>query len=199
VADQPDAVVGLVERADAPPEVQAAFDSGAAQYGKLLNTWRALANRPEIFVAYLPYLRSVVGPGALDQRLKELVQVRVVLLNHCRYSVSHRVRSAKAAGVPEEELVAVARGELGGFSDREQVALQYASELTVKPPTVAYADEPGGIDPELVARLRETFDDAELVELTATIGLWNALARFHRALRLELDMDPPPAAIDALL
>jgi AhpD family alkylhydroperoxidase len=191
--------VRLVERDEAPPDVQAVFDSGQAQYGKLLNTWRALANRPEIFVAYLPYLRSIVGPGALDQRIKELVQVRVVVLNHCRYSVSHRVRSAKAAGVSEDELTALARGDLDGFPERERLALRYAGELTLKPTTTSYADEPGAIDPQLVEQLRASFDDAELVELTATIGLWNALARFHRALQLELDMDPPPPAIDALI
>jgi AhpD family alkylhydroperoxidase len=199
MTEQTKALVHLVERDEAPAEVQAVFDSGQAQYGKLLNTWRALANRPEIFVAYLPYLRSVVGPGTLDQRLKELVQVEVVLLNRCRYSVSHRVRSAKAAGVPEEELVALARGELGGFPERERVALEFASELTLKPPDVSYADEPGAVAPELAARLRERFSDAEIVELTATIGLWNALARFHRVMRFELDMDPPPPEIEALL
>jgi AhpD family alkylhydroperoxidase len=192
-------LVRLVERADAPPEVQAVFDSGEAQYGKLLNTWRALANRPEIFTAYLPYLRSIVGPGALDQRLKELVEVKVAVLNHCRYSVSHRLRSARAAGVTEEDLVALARDELDRFSEKERVAIEYARELTVNPPLVRYAERPGGIDPGLARRLQAGFSDPELVELTATIGLWNALARFHRALQLELDMDPPPPEIDVLL
>jgi AhpD family alkylhydroperoxidase len=199
MSEQAGSFIHLVEREEAPPEVQAVFDSGQAQYGKLLNTWRALANRPEIFTAYLPYLRAVVGPGVLDQRVKELVQVKVALLNRCRYSVSHRIRSAKAAGVPEEDLVALARDDLDRFSERERLALAYATETTLKPPAVAYATEPGAVDPVLIDQLRVSFDDAELVELTAVIALWNALARFHRVLRLDLDMDPPPPEIDALL
>jgi hypothetical protein len=47
-------LVGLVSKEDAPPEVRAVFEGGEAQYGRVLHTWQALAQRPEIFVAYLP-------------------------------------------------------------------------------------------------------------------------------------------------
>ena len=135
-------LVGLVSKEEATPEVRELFEAGEAVYGRVLNTWHALAQRPEIFVAYMPYLRSIVGPGALDQRLKELVEVRTVVLNRCLYSTSHRVRSARAAGVSEQDVVAVARGELSGFSEREQLALSVAEELTLRPTTVAYAEAP---------------------------------------------------------
>jgi AhpD family alkylhydroperoxidase len=192
-------LVGLVSKEDAPPEVRAVFEGGEAQYGRVLHTWQALAQRPEIFVAYLPYLRSIVGPGELEQRIKELVEVRTAVLNRCLYSTSHRVRSARAAGVPEEDLVAVARGQLSGFDEREQIALKLCEELTVRPPSVAFADAPQLVDTGLLERLRSSFTDPQIVELVATIGLWNALARFHRVMGFELDMDPPPEAIAAEL
>jgi AhpD family alkylhydroperoxidase len=192
-------LVGLVSKEDAPPEVRAVFEGGEAQYGRVLHTWQALAQRPEIFVAYLPYLRSIVGPGELEQRIKELVEVRTAVLNRCLYSTSHRVRSARAAGVPEEDLVAVARGELSAFDEREQIALELCEELTVRPPSVAFADAPQLVDTGLLERLRSSFTDPQIVELVATIGLWNALARFHRVMGFELDMDPPPEAIAAEL
>jgi AhpD family alkylhydroperoxidase len=192
-------LVALVSKDEAPPEVRAVFEGGEAQYGRVLHTWQARAQRPEIFVAYLPYLRSIVGPGELEQRIKELVEVRTAVLNRCLYSTSHRVRSARAAGVPEEDLVAVARGELSGFDEREQIALQLCEELTVRPPSVAFADAPQLVDTGLLERLRSSFTDPQIVELVATIGLWNALARFHRVMGFELDMDPPPEAIAAEL
>jgi alkylhydroperoxidase family enzyme len=192
-------LVRLVEKDEVPPEVLAVFESGEAQYGKILNTWRALAQRPEIFVAYLPYLRSIVGPGALDQRVKELVEVQTVLLNRCRYSVSHRIRSAKAQGVPEGDLVALAHGDLDRFDQRERAALELTRELTLNLPQTPFAENERAVSAELIERLRELFDDPELVELTATIGIWNALARFHRVMGFELDMDPPPREIDELL
>jgi AhpD family alkylhydroperoxidase len=192
-------LVALVSKDDAPPEVRAVFEGGEAQYGRVLHTWQALAQRPEIFVAYLPYLRSIVGPGELEQRIKELVEVRTAVLNRCLYSTSHRVRSARAAGVPEEDLVAVARGQLSGFDEREQIALKLCEELTVRPPSVAFADAPQLVDTGVLERLRSSFTDPQIVELVATIGLWNALARFHRVMGFELDMDPPPEAIAAEL
>jgi alkylhydroperoxidase family enzyme len=198
--DRPTApLVGLVTKDEAPTEVREVFEGGEAQYGRLLHTWQALAQRPEIFVAYLPYLRSIVGPGELEQRVKELVEVRTVVLNRCLYSTSHRVRSARAQGVPEEDLVAVARGDLDGFSEAERTALELCEELTLRPPDVPYAQAPQLVDGGLLERVRASFTEPQIVELVATIGLWNALARFHRVMGFDLDMDPPPDAIAAEL
>jgi AhpD family alkylhydroperoxidase len=192
-------LVGLVSKEDAPPEVRAVYDQAEPVYGRLLHTWQALAQRPEIFTAYLPYLRSIIGPGELEQRLKELVEVRTVVLNRCLYSTSHRVRSARAAGVPDEDIVAVARGELDRFGARERMALELAQELTVSPAAVAYADAPQLVADDLLVRLRSEFTEPQIVELVATIGLWNALARFHRVMGFELDMEAPPDAVIAEL
>jgi AhpD family alkylhydroperoxidase len=192
-------LVGLVSKEDAPPDVRAVYDQAEPVYGRLLHTWQALAQRPQIFTAYLPYLRSIIGPGELEQRIKELVEVRTVVLNRCLYSTSHRVRSARAAGVSEEDIVAVARGEVDGFDSRERVALELAEALTVSPASVAYADAPQVVSGELLIRLRSAFSEPQIVELVATIGLWNALARFHRVMGFELDMEAPPDAVIAEL
>ncbi|HMI69207.1 MAG TPA: carboxymuconolactone decarboxylase family protein [Solirubrobacteraceae bacterium] len=192
-------LVALVSKEEATPEVRELFEAGEAVYGRVLNTWQALAQRPEIFVAYMPYLRSIVGPGALDQRLKELVEVRTAVLNRCLYSASHRVRSARAAGVSEDDVVAVARGELSRFSEREQLALELTEELTLRPPEVAYTDAPQLVETATLERVRDSFTDPEIVELVAAIAIWNALARFHRVMGFELDMDAPPEAVVAEL
>jgi uncharacterized peroxidase-related enzyme len=192
-------LVALVSKEEATPEVRELFEAGEALYGRVLNTWQALAQRPEIFVAYMPYLRSIVGPGALDQRLKELVEVRTAVLNRCLYSASHRVRSARAAGVSEDDVVAVARGELSRFSEREQLALELTEELTLRPPEVAYTDAPQLVETATLERVRDSFTDPEIVELVAAIAIWNALARFHRVMGFELDMDAPPEAVVAEL
>jgi AhpD family alkylhydroperoxidase len=192
-------LVGLVSKEDAPPEVRAVYEAAEPVYGRLLHTWQALAQRPEIFTAYLPYLRSIIGSGALEQRTKELVEVRTVVLNHCLYSTSHRVRSARAAAVPDEDIVAAARGELDGFDARERLALELAEALTVSPASVGYAEAPQLVPGEMLASLRAEFTEPQIVELVAVIGLWNALARFHRVMGFELDMDAPPDEVVAEL
>jgi AhpD family alkylhydroperoxidase len=192
-------LVSLIEPEDADPDVRPTLESGLSQYGVALNTWRALLHRPPIFNAYMPYLRAVVGPGVLAPRIKELSALRVAIANHCRYSASHRTRAARAAGITEDELAALARDDLAGFDEREQIAIEFARELTLRPPTVGFADEPQAVDGGLLARVRASFNEAEIVELTANIGLWNALSRFHRVMGFELDMPPPPASVDEAL
>jgi alkylhydroperoxidase family enzyme len=192
-------LVSLVSKEEAPPAVRAVYDQAEPVYGRLLHTWQALAQRPEIFTAYLPYLRSIIGPGELEQRTKELVEVRTVVLCRCLYSTSHRVRSARAAGVPEEDIVAVARGDMSGFNARERLALALAEALTVSPAAVPYADAPQLVPSDMLARLQAEFSEPQIVELVATIGLWNALARFHRVMGFELDMDAPPDEVIAEL
>lgn len=189
-------LVRLLDPQEADPAVAPTLESGLAQYGVVLNTWRALLHRPSIFTAYLPYLRAVAGPGVLDQRIKELTAFRVAIANHCRYSASHRVRAARAAGVTDEELAALARDELDGFSEAEQAALEFARELTVLPASVRFGRDPQAVDNAVLEQVQALFSDPEIVELTANISLWNALTRFHRVMGLPLDMPPPPPAVE---
>lgn len=170
-----------------------------AQYGMALNTWRALLHRPEIFAAYLPYLRAVVGPGTVPARTKDLAAVAVAIANGCRYSASHRVTAGLASGISADEMDALAADRLDGFGLTERLAIRYAHELTLAPPATRYADDPQAVDAGLLAELTAAFDEPQVVELTATIALWNALTRFHRVMDLPLDMPAPPPAIDAVL
>jgi alkylhydroperoxidase family enzyme len=64
------------------------------------------------------------------------------------------------------------------FSATEKMVLQYADAMTVTPVEVP---------DELFARLRETFSDTQLVELTTTIAWENYRARFDHALGVEAE------------
>lgn len=192
-------LVTLIEPADAHPSVREALDAATRQYGQALHTWRALLHRPEIFGPYLPYLRAVAGPGEVPQRTKQLSALAVAILNHCRYTTSHRYRAAQAAGVTDAEAEALAADRLDRFAPQERLAVEYARQLTRNPPLVRAAENPQAVDPQLLAELRATFSEPQLVELTANIALWNALARFHRVMDFPLDMPAPPPAVDQAL
>ncbi len=195
----PVSLVRLLEPEEADPTAAPMLESGMAQYGMALNTWRALLHRPEIFSTYLPYLRAVVGPGTVAGRTKDLAAIAVAIANGCRYSASHRIAAGLKSGISADDAEALAENRLDGFSAEEQLAIRYASELTVAPPVTRHADNPQAVDPDLLRALRTAFDEPQIVELTATVALWNALTRFHRVMGLPLDMPPPPPAIDAVL
>jgi alkylhydroperoxidase family enzyme len=62
------------------------------------------------------------------------------------------------------------------FSELERLVLEYADAMTRTPVEVSDA---------LFARLRERFDEAELVELTSAIAWENYRARFDHAFGIE--------------
>lgn len=68
------------------------------------------------------------------------------------------------------------------FSTAERAAIQLAERLTT---------DPHGINEEVWADLREHFDEGQIIELVAVVGLFNYFNRFNEALKVEIT---PPAA-----
>jgi len=66
--------------------------------------------------------------------------------------------------------------EDGPFSDAEKAALAYAQQLTL---------DAHGVDEKLFARLREHYDEGEIVEISAMAGLFNYFNRVNDALLVE--------------
>jgi AhpD family alkylhydroperoxidase len=193
------ALVPLPDKENMDPADLPAIETGLAAFGHMLHTWRAVANVPGLFSKYFPYLRALTGPGPLDQRVKEITAVQVAILNHCRYTVCHRSFSALAKGVTEEELVKIAANDLESFSETERLALEFTRAVTLDVPAVTAAESATGIDETLRQRVKEAFEPEQLVELLMSISLWNAIARFHRVLDLDLDLPDAPAEVGALL
>jgi AhpD family alkylhydroperoxidase len=173
-----------------------AAESGRQAYGQLLETWRALFHVPSVFSAYLPFLRAVAGPGSVDASLKDLTAVLVGALNGCRYTVSHRTASARRNGVDDVAIIAAATQQWDAFEPATRAAMCFTRQVTLDPVRTAWSHRPQAVDDELLAEMKSFFTDQQLVELTLSIALWNALARFHRTMGFDLDMPVPPAAID---
>ena len=70
------------------------------------------------------------------------------------------------------------------FTDREKAALRFAERMT---------RDSNGVDDALWQELRRHFDEGEVVELTAAIGLFNYFNRFNNALAMEptVSLSPP--------
>jgi alkylhydroperoxidase family enzyme len=62
------------------------------------------------------------------------------------------------------------------FTAREKTALRFAERMTL---------DSNRVDEELWADLRRHFDEGEVVELAAVIGLFNYFNRFNNALQME--------------
>jgi AhpD family alkylhydroperoxidase len=105
-------MVKLVEYAGASPEVKAIYDDIMAtrKTDWINNFWKALANHPPTLARVWADAKQVMGPGALDPLVKELVYIAVSVTNNCEYCIHSHAAAATAKGMTREqfsELMAV--------------------------------------------------------------------------------------------
>jgi AhpD family alkylhydroperoxidase len=106
------ATLGLIEYADATPEVRAVYDDIMAtrQTDYINNFWKALARDPATLRRTWESIKQIMSPGALDPLTKEMIYVAVSVTNQCGYCIASHTASARKAGMTEEmfgELMAV--------------------------------------------------------------------------------------------
>jgi alkylhydroperoxidase family enzyme len=189
------ALIRLAEIYELEGAAREVAESGQAQYGKVLETWKAIMNKPDMFATYLPFLRTVAGPGVMDAQLKDACALYVGFLNHCNYTVSHRATSAAAKGLRDEQMRDIVNADWDEMPAKWRAALELTRELTLNPQNETYADLPQAATLGTLAEAKKHFNDVELLELCMTIAMWNALSRFHRVMDFDLDMPDAPEGV----
>jgi uncharacterized peroxidase-related enzyme len=153
------------------------FDHYKKERGNVPNMFRTVAYRPEILRTMIAHFRAIMETGTAGAKLKELVIVRTSQLNHCEYCLNSHTQLARQHGWSEEQIADLANfRNRTDFSDREKAALELAERETL---------DSNSIDDELWTRLRKYFDEGEIIELAAAIGLFNYFNRFNNSLRME--------------
>ena len=112
----------------------------------------------------------------LDNGLKELANLSVASQIGCSWCMDFGYYMSRTNGMPIEKLEQVTSWrESEVYTPLERKVLEYAEAMTATPPTVT---------DEMVEALRSDLDDAQLVELTATISAENLYSRTNSALGL---------------
>jgi len=131
------ATFGLIEYADAGPEVRAVYDDIMAtrKTDRINNFWKALANDPALLQRTWQDTRQIMAPGALDPLMKEMIYVAVSATNACPYCIASHTVSARNKGMTPEmfhELMSV----VGLANGNNRLANGYQIEIDdqFKPP-----------------------------------------------------------------
>ncbi len=142
--------------------------------GRASNMYRAMAHRPEVLECFVPLYKSIMGPGAVDRKLKEMLYLTVSFANERPYCTAGHLAAGKRAGITEDEERALQTGQDHSFSDAERAAIRYARELT----QTAAVDETGG-------ELAEHYNNEQIVEITLVAALANFTNRFNNGLGID--------------
>ena len=166
-----------IARADAPEEIARVYDAATAHYGKLLDPLVVTAHNPEVFRAYVGFETGMAQARALEPRLKVLAELKAAALIGCPFCIDLGSREARASGLTDAELKALATyRESDLFSPLDKAVLDYATAMTRTPVVVSDA---------LFAALRGHLSPAALVELTAAIAWESYRSRFNPALGIQ--------------
>jgi len=127
------ATLGLIEYADASPEVREVYDDimTTRQTGWINNFWKALAHDPATLRRTWQSIKQIMAPGALDPLTKEMIYLAVSASNQCPYCIaSHTAAERKAGMTPEmfAELMAV----VGMANETNRLVSGYQVEIDEK-------------------------------------------------------------------
>jgi AhpD family alkylhydroperoxidase len=124
------ATFGLIEYAEASPEVRAVYDDIliTRQTDYINNFWKALAHDPAALKRTWESIKQIMQPGALDPLTKEMVYLAVSATNQCGYCIASHTAAARKAGMSEAqfaELMAV----VGMANESNRLASGYQVEI----------------------------------------------------------------------
>ena len=185
------------------PELAEIERAIAAERGGVSLLYRALLNSPPIASGWEKLLTAVRNRTLVPANLRELVILRVAVLNRASFEFGAHVPHALKAGVSQQKIEAVRSLEYlrathsgirpwGGpagswqpgregiddaqqpFDADEQLVLELADAMTRD---IDVADA-------LMDRLRARFDSRGIVEIVATVAAYNMVSRFLVALHL---------------
>jgi uncharacterized peroxidase-related enzyme len=169
--------ISRLSRSEVDASLQPIYDRFLQERGNVPYFFRTVAHRPEIMQTMAAHMKAVLSTGTLSTKLKELVVVRTSQLNCTAYCLaSHTAIALKLGWTPEDiEALQNWRGS-ARFSEAEQEAIHLAEVMTLQ--SHDFTDED-------MARLRRFYSEGEVVELMASIGLFNYFNRFNNMLHME--------------
>lgn len=156
--------IAPVPLAELPQPLLDAIERGQASRmlssSKPVQVW---AHRPKVALAWLGLMESLHEGSLLDERLRELVRLKIASLTQCQACQLAR----KSDRVSEADIACMA-SDSAHFSPCEQAAMAFA-EL--------FASDYQAIDDSHYARLAEFYTTAQVVELNLYCALMLAGGR----------------------
>jgi alkylhydroperoxidase family enzyme len=147
-------------------------------------------HRPELWAAFNRFYGTLWSEGVVDAPTKEVGRLRNARVTGCGICKNLRFASARDQGLDEDSVALIE----DGYDDTE---LPARWKLAIRLADALIAD--ARVDEALRAALLDEFDDAEIVELTATIATAIAFSKASVAFGAPDDMPlmvVPTPAID---
>lgn len=158
------------------PELAEVEQRILAERGRISLLYQALLNSPSIATGWEGMLTAVRNRTSVPADLRELMILRVAVLNEAVFEFDAHIPHALLAGLSQRKIDAVRETPLSDlFSAQELLVLELTDRMTldVKVPQ------------ELMDRLNARHDPKAVVEIVATVAAYNMVSRFLVALNVS--------------
>jgi uncharacterized peroxidase-related enzyme len=151
--------------------------------GFVPNSLLTLQRKPEIVKGFSALTKAVMSSDStVDLGFKRLLAHFSSRAAGCQYCEAHSLVAAKIHGIDQEKLDAIWEYQSSDlYSPAERVALDYA---------LAAGSVPNGVDEALMERMREHWNDDEIVEILASVCLYGFLNRWNDSMATDLEDSP---------
>ena len=157
------------------PELAEIEQSILAQRGRISDLYRVLLNSGPLASGWEAMLTAVRNKSSVPADLRELMILRVAVINRAPYEFDAHVPHAQKAGVSDAKIAAVRETVIGSvFTENEAMVLELADTMTRN------IDVPEA----LMDRLKTKLDARGVVETVATVAAYNMVSRFLVALQI---------------
>ena len=146
---------------------------------------KALVNSPKAARAFGGLGNFIRYGSKLDPRLRELAILQVGWLARSPYEWSHHVKLGHDFGVTDDDVRALIDDTAGrptGLDDLTRTVLRAAREMTGA----------GAMSDATFATLQAALGNEQVVDLTLTIGFYNAVVRVLGTLQIDVEDDYMP-------
>jgi alkylhydroperoxidase family enzyme len=157
-------------------ELQPLVQRIVTERGSVLHLYQMLLHSPPLAEGWLAFLTAVRQKLDLPGDLRELVIMRVAILNGAPYEAEQHRPIALREGVSPAQLDALVDGPASpAFGERERVVLELCDTMT----------RDVQVPPATLAAVTTQLGERRTVELVATIAAYNMVSRFLEALHID--------------
>jgi AhpD family alkylhydroperoxidase len=143
--------------------------------GRISPLYQILLNAPEIAQGWESLLTAIRNRNSLSPAIREMIILRVAILNNAEYEFDAHVPHAIKAGISDIKINSLRELPLSDvFDDQEKLILELTDVMTKN---VQVPDT-------LFNRVKPKFNDQEILELVATISAYNMVSRLLNALNI---------------
>ncbi|MCH7966592.1 MAG: carboxymuconolactone decarboxylase family protein [Thaumarchaeota archaeon] len=165
--------VSTVEKENAPEDVLRVYKQMESYFGRVSALPKVMAHNP----AFLKSLFELYGSiHSENDELMQKIAVKVSKINSCKFCEGAHSYLLRKMGVSDEKIRSLE--DDSQHSEKERAALRWAEVVTNKEYFGPDADRS-------FEELKKQFDEKEIVNITAVIGMYNFLNRFVDSLGID--------------